>query len=295
MNEFQTDIAIVIPCFNGGDFLSESLESLFAQTYQNWEAVLVDDGSTDPVTLSLLEKIDHPKVKVHQHTKNRGLAATRNTGIRMTNAPIIMTLDQDDHIMPDALEVVIRYFEEAPEVDVFYPDVIHFGEENRIRVNPEFDFPSLVSCHFIQAQSPFRRSVFNKAGGYCEHETLRMGMEDVDFWYGVLETGACFRRLPKPVYRYRMHAGTLSRGIQQRNNYEIRRFIADQHRKLLKGRLRQEFLQIGAVRSYRTAIACRDWRKALLNSFRLCRHCLWPPKMWWRASWNVADALKNIF
>ncbi|MCP4109630.1 MAG: hypothetical protein GY749_29605, partial [Desulfobacteraceae bacterium] len=176
---------------------------------------------------------------------------------------------------------------------VFYPDVIHFGTEDRIRQNPEFDLSALIKRHFIQAQSPFRRSVFEKTGGYCEHDTLRLGMEDVDFWYGMLETGACFHRLSHPVYRYRIHPGSLSQRMQH-HNYEIRCFIADRHRKLLYGRLRQEFLQAGAIRSYRTAVICRDWRNALSSSFHIYRHCLWPPKMWWRASWNIADALKKI-
>ncbi len=283
-------IAVVIPCFNDGKFLPESLESLYAQTFQNWEAVVVNDGSTDRYTLELLKKIDHPQVKVYHHEKNKGLAAARNTGIRMTTSPILFPLDSDDQFVPDSLEIALQWFEKYPQTDVFYPDVIHFGAENRIRENPEFDFPLLVRQHYIQAQSPFRRSIFEKIRGYCEHDTLRLGMEDVDFWYSMLEAGASFKRLPYPIYRYRFHGGTLSQRMQ-RHNYKIRCFIANRHRKLLQGRLRQEYLQMGAIRSYRTAIMNRDRKNALFSAFHIYQHCLFPPKMWWRATWNVANAL----
>ncbi len=157
MNEVLTDIAVIIPCFNDGNYLQEALSSLFTQTFRNWEAVVIDDGSTDPQTIDFLEKINHSQVKIHRHTKNRGLAAARNSGIRLTKAPIIFPLDADDHFVPESLEVVVRSFEKSPEVDVFYPDIIHFGAEDRIRRNPEFDLHALIRRPFIQAQSPFRR------------------------------------------------------------------------------------------------------------------------------------------
>jgi GT2 family glycosyltransferase len=201
-------------------------------------------------------------------------------------------LDADDQFIPESLEIALQWFEKYPDVDVFYPDVIHFGAEERIRENSEFDFPNLIrQQHYIQAQSPFRRSIFEKIGGYCEDDTLRLGMEDVDFWYGMLEIGACFRRLPVPIYKYRMHTGGSLSQKMQRHNYDIRYFIANRHRKLLQGRLRQEYLQMGAIRAYRTAVMNHDWKSALINGFHIYQHSLLPPKMWWRAAWNIADAL----
>jgi len=290
MRENSPAVTVIIPCFNDGAFLSEALESLFAQTSFDWEAVVVDDGSTDPQTLNVLNSINHSKVLVHRHEKNRGLAAARNSGIRLTTAPIIFPLDADDQFVPESVDIVIQAFNKHPSIDVFYPDVIHFGEENRIRINPEFDIPTYLRQPFLQAQSPFRRSAYAKSGGYCEHEVLRLGMEDADFWLSLIETGARFQRLPYSIYKYRIHRGSLSERMQD-NNYKIRSFIANRHRKALFGSYRREYLHLGAIRSYRFAISRRHWKKVFMSALHVYQHCLWPPRLWWRATWNIVDAL----
>jgi len=94
-HEPSTAVAVVIPCFNDGRYLQEALNSLYAQSCGDWEAVVVDDGSTDPRTLNVLDAINHPRVLVHRHEKNRGLAAARNTGVKLTKAPIVFPLDAD--------------------------------------------------------------------------------------------------------------------------------------------------------------------------------------------------------
>jgi glycosyltransferase involved in cell wall biosynthesis len=288
---YSTDIAVIIPCYNDGQFLLKALDSLYAQTFQNWEAVVVDDGSTDPSTIENVEKIDHAQIKVIHHKENFGLAAARNTGIKLTKAPVIFPLDADDVLTLDALEVVVKAFDAAPEVSLFYPDFERFGQERGLFQPPDMEFALMVKKHFAHAASPFRRAAWEAAGGYCEDETLRLGMEDVDFHYALLERGFVFRPLRKTVYKYRTRQESLSDRMQ-RHNYEIRRFIASRHKGLLRGRLRRDCLQAGAIRSYRATIASgADWKTVLLNAVRIQRHCMWPPRLWWRAMWNIFQPL----
>jgi glycosyltransferase involved in cell wall biosynthesis len=285
-------IAVVIPCYNDGAYLTEALESLYRQTFPNWEAIIIDDGSTDLRTVQVLERINDTKVKVYHHEKNKGLSAARNTGIRLSTAPIIFPLDSDDQLAPNALEVAIDAFHHAPHVDLFYPDLERFGSETGVIRNPEMDLALMIRRPFAHACSPFKRGAWEKSGGFNEEETMRLGMEDVDFHLSLLEHGCRFQRLPEPIYRYRAREGSLSDKMQ-RHNYTIRKYIANRHRRILKGRLRREFLHIGAVRSYRYAVRERAFGRAALCALCVARWSIWPPRMWWRALWNITAPLQT--
>ncbi len=271
----------------------KALESLCGQSICRWECMVVDDASTDQVTLDVLKSIADPRVRVVHHAVNRGLAASRNTGIGNSSAPVIFPLDCDDELPADAVVNVISAFAARPDVDLFYPDYERFGEENEVVVTPEMDFPRMVQRHFPLATSPFRRVAWEKVGGLCEDEIIRLGMEDVEFHYALLESGAAFAHLPKVIYRYRTTPHSLSDRMQL-HNYRIRRFIADRHRSLLQGYLRQEFLQMGAIRSYRVSLASGNKQSMISNLVNIIRHSLWSPRMWWRAAWNIYQPLKRV-
>jgi glycosyltransferase involved in cell wall biosynthesis len=290
MSDPQTDVSIVIPCFNDGPLLLEALNSVLLQSFKKWEVVVVNDASTDPITIDILKGINHPQVSVHHHSNNRGLAAARNTGIRLTSTPIIFPLDADDQLSPDALEVTVRAFKESPDVDLFYAFYERFGHENQGIQFPALEDNTIVYKHYPLATSPFRRTIWERVGGFCEDPILRLGMEDVDFHYSLLEANAVFRLLPFTIYRYRTTPRSLSDRMQE-NNYTIRLFIANRHKQLLNSRLRQYFLQMGAIRSFRFSVARHNSKGAVLMAVRIWQHCLWPPRFWWRAIWNITNAI----
>lgn len=283
-------IAVIIPCYNDDVFLEEALDSLYRQTLQEWECVVVDDASTNQETRKCLDAINDPRITVVRHECNKGQAAARNTGIRLTSAPLIFLLDSDDQLMPNALELTVKAFGERPDVDLFYPDYDRFGAVNDVFVPPAMDFYHLIKCYFVLCSSPFRRSAWEKISGFCEDDVLRIGMEDVDFHFSLLESGATFAHLPNVIYRYRSTPESSSDRMQI-HNYRIRRFIADRHQKLLKGSFRQDFLLMGAIRSYRSLIESSGKRVVMGSAMNIVRHCLWPPRMWWTAAWNIVNPL----
>ncbi|MBQ6527691.1 MAG: glycosyltransferase family 2 protein, partial [Clostridia bacterium] len=95
----QPLVSVIMPCYNDGKYIAESVASLSGQTYSNLELIIIDDGSDDPETVAALDKIAFPKLKV-LHTNHVGPAGARNCGIAQAKGVYILPLDADDTIDP---------------------------------------------------------------------------------------------------------------------------------------------------------------------------------------------------
>ncbi|MCI5167028.1 MAG: glycosyltransferase family 2 protein, partial [Candidatus Electrothrix sp. GM3_4] len=112
-------VSVVIPCYNQGSFIDETIHSVLAQTWQYFEIIVVNDGSTDPFTVNHLQQLNFPKTRV-LHTENQGLSSARNNGIREAQGEYILPLDADDRIGPTYLEQAIRLLDADPELGIVY-------------------------------------------------------------------------------------------------------------------------------------------------------------------------------
>ena len=115
-------VSIIVPAFNRSGCIANALASIQAQTYDSWEAIVVDDGSTDttPVVVEELGRQD-PRIRLVRHDRNRGAQAARNSGINAASGDWVAFLDSDDTYVPDSLEVRLRV---AQEENV---SVVHSG------------------------------------------------------------------------------------------------------------------------------------------------------------------------
>ncbi|HBI33707.1 MAG TPA: hypothetical protein DEA43_00250 [Candidatus Moranbacteria bacterium] len=191
-------ISVVTPFFNHGKTLGETVESVLGQTFQNFEYIIVNDGSTDAESNIVFEKINHPKIiKITQ--ENQGVAAGRNNGIIKAKGKYILCLDSDDIIAPTYLEKMLVVLESNPDIDIVYSHMNFFGIEERIFEEPEFDPQLLYSSNIITTASVFRKSVWEKSGGYKRG----IGFEDWEFWINLVENGSKARLFPEPVFNYR--------------------------------------------------------------------------------------------
>ena len=110
------EVAIVIPCYNYSHFLKDAVESVVAQTYPKIDCVIVDDGSPDDsgfVAESLIERYPERKIRLLSQ-ENAGLAQARTNGVRATQAPLVLPLDQDDLFVPQTVEHMVHFFLEHP-------------------------------------------------------------------------------------------------------------------------------------------------------------------------------------
>ncbi len=181
---------IVIPLFNKSNYISNTIESVLAQTFQDFEVLIVEDCSTD-ASLKMVSAIQSDKIRILQHDQNKGLSASRNTGIKNAMTQYIAFLDADDVWKPNYLETIYTLIQKFPECKLFatnyeevYPNQMSllpttkFINQEKETVIKDF-FESNLSQHIYCCCSLcVDKSVFETIGFYDEKITYG---EDVDF------------------------------------------------------------------------------------------------------------------
>ena len=147
-------VSVVIPCYNQGHYLEEAIDSVLAQTLQDFEIIVVDDGSTDQFTSQLLADYRKNKTSV-LHTENQGLASARNNGIRQASGQYILPLDADDRIGPEYLEKAVRVLDGNPDIGIVYCRATLFGA-----VETEWNLPEYSLAEMLQDNLIFCTAMF---------------------------------------------------------------------------------------------------------------------------------------
>ncbi len=222
-------ISVVIPCYNQGEFIDDAVESVFAQTFQDFEIIIVNDGSTDPCTREKLSGINLPRVRV-VHTGNEGLAAARNFGIEIAQGDYILPLDADDRIAPGFLELAIDILDRDSEVGAVHGKVDFFGETTGEWLLPDYSPTHILIENMIVASAVFRRTDWQLVGGYSRD--MRYGWEDWDFWLSFVELGRKVIKLPQVVFYYRIRRDSMTRTLSMTRKIRIFSQLVCKHKKL---------------------------------------------------------------
>ena len=221
-------ISVIIPCYKQAEFLPEAVESVIAQTFTDWELLIVDDGSPDSTGLVADELAKHhPTRRIRTiRQANAGLARARNAGIQRARGSYILPLDADDRLGPTMLERTYRLLEEQPGVAIAYTDVQRFGDHNDVIRADDFNATTLPAISHLNYCSLYRREVWEAVGGY--NANMVYGYEDWDFWVGAVECGYVARRIPEPMFQYRVRSGTMI-GDAMAHDSELRRQMRRNH------------------------------------------------------------------
>ena len=184
----QALISIIIPCYEHGLFIEECLESIFLQTYNNIEIIIIDDGSMDSYTLEVLERLSKDsRIKLIRHL-NSGPSAARNRGIREAKGKFILPLDADNYLSRDAVQLLYEQLIAAPpEVKYIYQNQQFFGNRNDYHLKPDFNYYLLLKSNFIDTCSLINRSVFDE--GLAFNEAIYLGHEDWVFFVELARKG----------------------------------------------------------------------------------------------------------
>lgn len=211
-------ISIIIPCYNTASLVSETLDSVLAQTYSNIEVILVNDGSSDN-----LEEVLSPFLKEHNNFKyfsqeNKGLSGARNSGIKLANGEYLLCLDADDLIAPTYIQKCVAVLDSRPEVKLVYSRAKFFGAVEGDWDFPPYSFKTLLMVNLIYASAIMRKSDFDKCGPYDE----RLGFyEDWNLWINMLKDGGDVVLLSEQLFFYRKRYDKTSLSDQRDRNDEI--------------------------------------------------------------------------
>jgi glycosyltransferase involved in cell wall biosynthesis len=191
---------------------------VYAQTFAGYEIIVVNDGSTEPATNQLLDRLASEGLKVLS-TANRGPAAARNLAIAESLAEYILPLDADDWIAPRYLELAVKEMDRSKETRIVCGRVEFFGEWSGEWIQPDYSPSRILLDNMIVATSLFRREDWQRFGGYCEE--MRNGWEDWDFWLSLLAEGGTVKRLDQVVLYYRIHSGSRDRTLDYRRKLAL--------------------------------------------------------------------------
>jgi glycosyltransferase involved in cell wall biosynthesis len=207
---------VIVPAYNAARFIREAIESVFAQTFRDYELIIVNDGSPDTDDLAAAIA-PYRRRLVYIEQENRGPAGARNTGIRAARADYVALLDSDDCWLPTLLEEQLSLLRQEPPADLVYSDALVIGGRvsgtrtcmARCPSEGPVTLESLLSeqCSVIMPTVVARKQALIQAGLF--DESFRAA-EDFDLWLRLAYNGARMRYQRRVLARYRLLPNSLS-------------------------------------------------------------------------------------
>lgn len=219
-------IAVVIPVYNGGEFIAAAIDSVLAQSVAVDEIIVIDDGSTDNTAQVLKAYADIN----YCYQANAGVSAARNKGIEIAQSDFIALLDQDDVFPVQKIAVSLQAFKHNPQLEVVRGRWQYiFADESTAQEFSTYTPPTIASCNFLVGSALFKRQVFTKVGGFDESLTAA---EDVDLWFRLAAMNIVIHDIDALCLYYRQHGHntTRSAGFAARNAKNTLRIL---HQSLL--------------------------------------------------------------
>ncbi len=220
-------ISIIVPCYKQAQYLGEALQSVIDQSYQDWECIIVDDGSPDKTAQIAKVWIAKDSRFKYRYKDNGGIASARNFGINQAKAEFILALDADDKIANDYLELAINEFQKDPSLKVVYARAEKFGEESGLWYLPPFNISKLGLYNMIFCSALYRKADWQRVGGYDVNMVL--GLEDWEFWIALLKNGGNVCQLNKIGFYYRIKEKSRHVDLKISDKEELYNYLSVKH------------------------------------------------------------------
>lgn len=207
-------VSVIIPCYNGQQYIKEAIESVLQQKYQVFEIIIIDDASTDSSDKVIQAYLSDHRIMYHKNPVNGGIPFSRNTGIRESNGDYIAFLDQDDFWLPNFLSTLIEKSKKHPDIGLIFCDFYVLDTSKgtkRIIRNPNPPDPHVflekLFLHKISIATFMQTALVKRecidSLGYLD-ESLKV-LDDYEFW---LRVAGCYsmNRVDIPLVVKRQHA-----------------------------------------------------------------------------------------
>jgi GT2 family glycosyltransferase len=259
----QPLISIITPVFDTPvSRLEEAVQSVLAQAYENWELLLVDDGSSDPDLLRILPHTGgrDRRIVLASLGQHGGISAASNRGLELARGEWITFLDHDDVLEPDALFQIVKLLQTHPDADLIYTDEDKLGEDGLKApvFKPDWSPDFFLSYNYIGHLTAIRRDVVHKAGGFrSEFDSA----QDYDLFFRVIELTSRIHHIPRVLYHWRRSESSSAISVRQKPEQ------LDASRRAIEDHLK---------RRGETAHVAVDWRT---HAFRVRRELSEPKKI----------------
>ncbi len=226
----EPKVTIIIPCYNRGKYIGETLECVQKVNYPNLECIVVDNNSTDN-SVEVIKKFTQSdnRFQLIQNDVNN-ISIARNKAIAASSGKYILPLDSDDLIHPDYVREAVEILENNPEIAVVTCDALLFGAKKGKWKRPEYNFKDFLVKVSIHNTSMFRRIDYDKTNGY---EPDLKFCEDWEFWINLLKRGGEVYKIRKNYLFYRKHNDSTQKKYRHtEEKYLATKFIYEKHKEL---------------------------------------------------------------
>ncbi len=218
-------ISVVVPCYNQAQYLDECLQSVLNQTYQDWECIIVNDGSPDNTEEIAKNWVEKDTRFIYLSKENGGLSSARNAGIEIAKGEWILPLDADDKIGDQYLELAEKEFEK--DYTVIYCEAEFFGNEIGKWHLPEFSLENLAKKNCIFCSAFYKKEDWKKVNGYDIN--MIYGLEDYEFWISLLKNKNTVKKLPQTLFYYRVKENSMLTNLKSERINKMFNYISKKH------------------------------------------------------------------
>ncbi len=221
-------VSVVIPCYNDKDYIEETLDAVLNQSFQDFDVIIVDDGSNKE-TKDVLKKINHPNVSILEQ-KNRGLSNARNNGFKKALGIYVLTIDSDDTLDTSFLEKAVKILDEKENVSAV-SSYCNIFEGNYKLISKHLPKGGGLSDFLFDNNSTsfalIRKSSWKKIGGY--DEKMINGFEDWEFWISMTKQGDYVHMIEEFLFNYRQKSISMSKESKKNHREKNLAYIYKKH------------------------------------------------------------------
>ena len=224
-------VSVIVPSYNLARYLPETLQSLVAQSYKDWECIIVDNGSTD-CSVAVAEGFvsADQRFRLEDMKTNAGVSAARNKGMELAAGEYVLFLDADDLLAPHYMHDAVAALDADPSLALVYGRAQRFGTQSKWSL-PDFSMDAMLASNCLYISCFIRSSML---GGVKFDSSFKTGFEDWDFWLSYLEgiDNPKVLCLPSVCFYYRTRRHSRNRGVGDEALKAIRRALWEKHKSL---------------------------------------------------------------
>ena len=202
-------VSVVMPAYNAEKYIREAIDSILAQTFTDFEFIILDDGSTDH-TAEIVRSYTDSRIRFYQNEHNMGVAATLNRGLDLARGEYIARMDADDISLPERFSKQAWYMDGHPDIAVLATNVENFGADipawSTSATSEALAVDLIFNCCLCHPTVMMSKRVLKKDLRYDESYN---GMEDYELWERLIQHYR-FACVEEKLYRYRLHSGQVS-------------------------------------------------------------------------------------
>ena len=213
-------ISVVMPAYNAEKYISEAIDSILAQTFRDFEFIIINDASTDS-TKEIIKSYTDPRIKLINNEQNRGIAKSLNIGLAIAHGKYIARMDSDDIALPERFQIQFDFMEQHPDIDICGSWVKTFGDKEellqRFQSHEQIRDATFFYCPLIHPSTIFKTNL------NFEYSSEFPRAEDYDLWCKKINEWK-FANIPEVLILYRIHenqVGKAHKNEQDNNTNDI--------------------------------------------------------------------------